>query len=476
MNQNNTPDQNNRNNQNIPPQNGQPYGGSYVQYYTDPAQPKKSGKGGRTFLKVLAGVAALAIVSVSSVEMYKLFGANDRSWSSTANSEITASLTDDDGGRKSADTDGDDDDTGNAGTASAASSGGSAAWISMAAPEGALTIPEIVDKALPSVVGISSTFEYTSSGGSYWGFGFYGFDNGSTDGDTRQITGTGTGIVMSEDGYIITNAHCIYDDSEYQCGKAVAVSVVMGDEDETEYEAQIVGYDRETDLAVLKINATGLTPAEFGDSDALSVGELVVAIGNPLGFELFGTTTCGIVSALNRNVTINEKEMTLIQTDAAINQGNSGGPLLNAYGQVIGINSAKMSSSYGSAGVEGLGFAIPISDAKDIIESLINNGYVTGRPQLGIAGVDVTESDAQRFSMPQGVYVYSVTAGSAAEEAGLHQGDVITAVEGQEIQTTDELNEIKNKYNAGDTITLTVYRSGETLELPLTLQEVQQED
>jgi serine protease Do len=237
-----------------------------------------------------------------------------------------------------------------------------------------------------------------------------------------------------------------------------------------------VGYDLETDLAVLKIDAKGLTPAEFGDSDALQVGELVVAIGNPLGFELFGTTTCGIVSALNREVTINEKDMTLIQTDAAINSGNSGGPLLNCYGQVIGINSAKMSSTYGSATVEGLGFAIPISDAQDIINDLINYGYVAGRPQLGITGVNVTESDSERYSMPQGVYVYSVTEDSAAYEAGIRQGDIITSIAGQEITTMDELNEVKNEYNAGDTITIGLYRSGETLEVRLTLQEVTQED
>jgi serine protease Do len=252
----------------------------------------------------------------------------------------------------------------------------------------------------------------------------------------------------------------------------------MGDEDETEYDAQIVGYDLETDLAVLKIDATGLTPAEFGNSDDLRVGELVIAIGNPLGFELQNTVTCGIVSALNREVTINEKDMTLIQTDAAINSGNSGGPLLNAYGQVVGINSAKMSSTYGSsnASIEGLGFAIPISDAKDIIEDLINNGHVTGRPQFGITGVTVTESDAQHYNMPQGVYVYSVTDGSAAYEAGIRQGDVIIAVEGEEIKDMDSLNEAKNKHNAGDTIKITIFRAGEEITVDLTLQEVQQED
>jgi serine protease Do len=168
--------------------------------------------------------------------------------------------------------------------------------------------------------------------------------------------------------------------------------------------------------------------------------------------------------------------MTLIQTDAAINSGNSGGPLLNGYGQVIGINSAKMSSTYGSASVEGLGFAIPITDAKEIIEDLISNGYVTGRPQFGITGVTVTESDAERLNMPQGVFVYSVTDGSAAYDAGIRQGDVITAVEGTEITDMDTLNEIKNQYNAGDTITITLFRAGETMDVQLTLQEVRQED
>ena len=189
---------------------------------------------------------------------------------------------------------------------------------------------------------------------------------------------------------------------------------------------------------------------------------------------MFGTTTCGIVSALNREVTINDKEMTLIQTDAAINSGNSGGPLLNGYGQVIGINSAKMGSTYGSASVEGLGFAIPISDAKEIINDLINYGYVAGRPQLGITGVDVTEAEAQRFNLPRGVYVYGVSESSAAAEAGVRQGDIITAIEGTTVSTMEELNEIKNGYNAGDTVKITIYRAGENIELNLTLQEVKQ--
>lgn len=441
-------------------------GSNYVNIYSDPENTPKKPGGGRTALKVMAALAALAIVSVSSIEMYKLFGKNDASpsdWSSAAG--VEADLDQSIGTEPESETEPE---------ATAAHVGSSASWISMAAPENALTIPQIVEKALPSVVGISSVFEFQgSSGGYYWGFNF-GYGGGS---QTQQFTATGTGIVMSEDGYIITNAHCIYDDeSDYQAGKAVSVSVVMGDENETEYNAQIVGYDLQTDLAVLKIDASGLTPAEFGNSDELSVGELVVAIGNPLGFELFGTTTCGIVSALNREVTINEKDMTLIQTDAAINSGNSGGPLLNGYGQVIGINSAKMGSTYGSASVEGLGFAIPISDAKEIIDNLIDFGYVTGRPQLGITAVDITESDSERFNLPQGVYVYAVGENTAAAVAGIRQGDIITAVEGQAVSSVNELNEIKNEYNAGETITLSIWRGGETLELPLVLKEIQQEE
>ena len=423
---------------------------NYVNFNSDPNQNKNNG-GGKKFLKFVAGVAALAIVSVSSIEMYKMFGKGNSDWTS---SESDASITRDVSSLT---------DSTVSSQASSSSSSSSAAvnstanWINMAAPENALSIPDIAEKAMPSVVGISAVFEYTASTQSYWGFGFYNYGGGNGSGQTQQITGTGTGIVMTEDGYIITNAHCVYDnESDYKCGKAVSVSVVMGDDAETEYEAQIVGYDLETDLAVLKIDATGLTPAEFGNSDDLRVGELVIA--------------------LNREVTINEKDMTLIQTDAAINSGNSGGPLLNGYGQVVGINSAKMSSTYGSASVEGLGFAIPISDAKEIIEDLINNGYVTGRPQFGITGVTVSEADASHYNMPQGVYVYGVTDGSAAYEAGIRQGDVITAVEGTEITDMDTLNEIKNQYNAGDTITITIFRAGESMDVSLTLQEVRQED
>ncbi|MBO5383020.1 MAG: trypsin-like peptidase domain-containing protein, partial [Ruminococcus sp.] len=214
-----------------------------------------------------------------------------------------------------------------------------------------------------------------------------------------------------------------------------------------------------------------LTPATFGNSDELRVGELVIAVGNPLGFDLFGSVTSGIVSALNRQIAIDGKDMNLIQTDAAINSGNSGGPLLNSCGQVIGINSAKMSSSYGSASVEGLGFAIPINEAKVIIDELINNGYVTGKPQIGIATVDVDEVTASYYNLPMGVFVSSVEPGSAAEIAGIQARDVIIDIEGEAVTTAAELNRIKNKYKAGDTIQLTVNRGGQDIKIQLVLGE-----
>ena len=415
-----------------------------------------------TIMKFSAALAAMAIVSGTSIEMYQLFGESLNTvteWNASA--EATAAEQ--------------DKEINAASTASVKAS--NVSWVELASPSDALTITEIVEKALPSAVGISSTFTYTSqnSGMNYFGYDFDGM-YGNSQSQSQEVTATGSGIVMSSNGYIITNAHVIYDtESEYNMGKATSVSVVMGEDHDEEYEAEIVGYDLQTDLAVLKIDADDLTPAEFGNSDDLQVGELVVAIGNPLGFELYGTTTCGIVSAKNREVQLEDRTMTLIQTDAAINSGNSGGMLLNAYGQVVGINSMKMGSSYGSASVEGLGFAIPISDAKEIITSLINNGYVTGRPQLGITGVTVTESDAERFSLPQGVYVYGVSEGSAAEQAVLQQGDIITAIDGVEITTMEELNEQKNQHKAGETVTLRISRSGETLDIQMTLQEVQQE-
>ncbi|MDE5861743.1 MAG: trypsin-like peptidase domain-containing protein, partial [Ruminococcus sp.] len=313
----------------------------------------------------------------------------------------------------------------------------------------ALTTEEVVQKVLPSVVGVESEFTVTSNNNGY----YYGFGMPTTS----VATGTGTGVVITEDGYIVTNAHVIYD-SEYGAGLSEKITVHMSDDNS--YEAEVVGYDTDCDLAVLKIDATGLTSAEFGDSDSLMLGESVIAIGNPLGFDLKNTVTSGIVSGLNRNITINDKAMNLIQTDTAINSGNSGGPLINKYGQVIGINSSKMSASYGEASIEGIGFAIPSNETSKIIDDLMSYGYVTGKPQLGISCQDVTENVSRMYNMPVGVYITEVSAGSASEKAGLQSGDIITAIDGVEVSTAEELNAQKNTHSAGDTITVTYVRYG----------------
>lgn len=326
-----------------------------------------------------------------------------------------------------------------------------------------LTTEEVVEKVLPSVVGIESQFTVTSNSNHGYFFG-YNMPSESTS------TGTGTGVVITENGYIVTNAHVIYD-SQYGAGLADNISVLINDDER--YDAEVIGYDTDCDLAVLKIKAEGLTPAEFGDSDSLKLGESVTAIGNPLGFELRNTVTRGIVSGLNRNITINEKSMNLIQTDTAINSGNSGGPLINKYGQVIGINSSKMSSSYyGEASIEGIGFAIPSNEVSAIVDDIMEYGYVTGKPQLGISCQDVTETVSKMYNMPIGVYVVEVTDGSAAENAGLKSGDIITEVDGVEVATYDELNAQKNMHSAGDTIEITYIRNGEEHKTTVELDEL----
>lgn len=324
-----------------------------------------------------------------------------------------------------------------------------------------LSTEEIVQKVIPSVVGIESQFTVTSMNNGY----YYGFNTPSAS----SATGTGTGVVITENGYIVTNAHVIYD-SEYGAGVADSITVYMNDDNS--YNAEVIGYDTDCDIAVLKINATGLTAAEFGDSDGLMLGESVVAIGNPLGFDLMNTVTSGIISGLNRNITINDKAMNLIQTDTAINSGNSGGPLINKKGQVIGINSSKMSSSYGSASIEGIGFAIPSNEVSKIIDDLIEYGYVTGKPQLGISCQDVTQNISQMYNMPIGIYITDISENSAAEKAGLQSGDIITAIDGLQVETAEELNAQKNTHSAGDSIEITYIRNGKENTVKITLDEV----
>lgn len=428
---------------------------SSVYIYENHSGPNK--KKNHTGLKAVAFVLCLAIAGAGSIQVYKYFNDNDievSEFSKSDNSDSSSKASVQQG--LPGTTEPEESETRNI-----------PSLIQIASRSDSKYLPDIVDSIMPSVVGVASTFEYTpdysSMGGWGWGFSM------PQESETQEMRGTGTGIIMSDDGYIVTNAHVIYDDSEYECGEAVEVSVVFSDE--TEHEAKIIAYDTETDIAVLKVNETGLTPAEFGDSEDLRVGELVIAVGNPLGFDLFGSVTSGIVSAKNRKIDINEKSMTLIQTDAAINSGNSGGPLLNSSGQVIGINSAKMSASYGSASVEGLGFAIPINEAKTIVDDLINYKYVKGRPQIGITTVDVTESVSRYYDIPLGVYVQSVQEGSSAEIAGIQKGDVIIDIEGTTVTSATELNKIKNEYKAGDTIHLTISRAGEDITVELVLQE-----
>lgn len=300
--------------------------------------------------------------------------------------------------------------------------------------EDALCLQDIYSSVIDSVVSISSM---TSSG-----------------------TSSGTGIIMSSDGYVITNHHVITG--------ALVISVLTNDNQE--FEAALVGSDEMSDLAVLKIDARGLKAAEFGDSSKLRVGDSVVAIGDPLGVQLRGTMTNGIISAINRDLTVGDRTMTLIQTNAALNNGNSGGPLINCYGQVIGINTVKMSSYYtATASVEGLGFAIPISVAKPIIDELIENGYVAGRPAIGISGDSLPSYYRTYYRLPEGVYVTSVNEGSDAKAKGIREGDIVTAINGERISSIDELNTVKNQYAAGDEVTLTVYRSGTYYEVTVTL-------
>ena len=278
---------------------------------------------------------------------------------------------------------------------------------------------------------------------------------------TAEGTGSGSGVIMSKDGYIITNNHVV--------DGAQSVSVQLSDG--TSLDAEIIGTDEQTDLAVIKVTPTSdLSAAEFGDSDELEPGEYAYAIGSPGGVQFANTITGGRISAINRDLTVNDRVMTLIQTDASINNGNSGGALINKYGQVVGITSAKLSgNAFGSATVEGMGFAIPINTAKDIVDELIQNGYVSGRPSIGITGQNVESADGK----VSGVQVYSIDSRAKAASEGLQVGDVITAVDGTPTPDMDKVNELKQDKKAGNKLTLSVYRisTGKTLNITITLTD-----
>ena len=303
-------------------------------------------------------------------------------------------------------------------------------------------------KALPSMVSI--TVEYDVN---YMGM-------------KKSAAGAGSGVVISDDGYILTNNHVISSSdssSFYQVSDAKSVKVkIYGDE--TEYTAEIIGTDSQTDLAVLKIDKTGLTAAEFGNSSSVQIGEFVLAIGNP--YNLDYSVTAGIISALDRKMTIENTTYKVIQADCAINSGNSGGALVNSKGQVIGITTLKLSGT----GIEGVSFAIPINDTISIYQTLIEKGKVS-RPFVGISGLDIDEATAIRNGLTKGIYVDSVVSGSAAEEAGIEPGDIIVAFDGKNISTMDELNEIKNTKNIGDKIEIRFYRKNKEKTVTITLGE-----
>ena len=271
--------------------------------------------------------------------------------------------------------------------------------------------------------------------------------------------GSGSGIVLSKDGYIVTNNHVIQEATE------VTVTLSTG----KTYTAKTVAKDAETDLAVIKIDATDLPEATLGDSDKLLVGDKAYAIGNPLGKNLYSSFTGGFVSGLNRSLDIDGESGNFIQTDTAINPGNSGGALVNAFGEVVGINTIK----YSGENVEGIGFAIPINDAKQVVDELIKKGYVSGRPLVGLVDPkSISKAEKEYYDLSDyGVYVTNVSSSGGAEKAGIKVGDIITYFDGTRIKTVEELNSLKDKHKAGDTIDVTVNRDGKEIPLKLTLTE-----
>ena len=320
------------------------------------------------------------------------------------------------------------------------------------------TAISVANKVLPSVVGIEVDFSVSAN---------YPTFSAATQSSTSKATGSG--VIISKDGYILTNNHIIDTSSStssqyYTVSDANKVLVYLYEEDNP-VEAEIIGSDSVTDLAILKIDRDDLTPAEIGDSDSVQVGEFAMAIGNPL--DMRNTVTSGIISGVNREIEDDNGTMyTLIQTDAAINAGNSGGALVNADGKLIGINTLKMSGT----GIEGMGIAIPINSTLDISEQLISTGKVK-RPYIGISGTDVSETLSEYYNIPVGVYVRSIQSDGPAKSSDLKPGDVIVKFNGEKIETMSQLNKKKNDCKIGDEVTLTVSRGGDEVDVKVTLTE-----
>ena len=278
--------------------------------------------------------------------------------------------------------------------------------------------------------------------------------------DSRSAS-SGTGVIMDAGGYIITNAHVVED--------AQRINVLLTDG--RELEARCVGADALSDLAVLRVSAIGLTPAEFGDSSSLRVGDEVVAIGDPLGVELRGTMTNGIISGINRDIKSGNRTLTLLQTTAALNTGNSGGPLVNCYGQVVGINTMKIGDYASASGVEGLGFAIPITSVQTVLEQLASRGYVAGRPSLGLDGQEISTFYQFYYRMPAGIMITALEEGSSAAIQGIRRGDILMSLDGRTVATLDTLEEIIYASTVGDELRASFYRDGREFTLTLIVGE-----
>ena len=351
--------------------------------------------------------------------------------------------------------------------------------IEAASNEDSLTIPEIAKKCGTSVVAIETetkvvynTYDnnYYNPFGGMFGYGYgYGYGNRGGRGGTQEYTETaaGSGIIISEDGYVLTNNHVISGADK------ITVYVNPGDgSEEQAYEATLVGSSESNDIAVLKIDATGLNAATFGDSDQIEVGELAVAIGNPMG-QVHGSVTAGIISAVEQELTIDDVTINAIQTDAAINPGNSGGALFDSYGNVIGIVYAKSSS----VSIEGIGYAIPVNNIKDLVAQMINDPDSVkdqtkgSQIMLGITIRDITEDMSKQYSMPVGVYITEVSSMSAAERAGLQMGVIITEFAGETVTSADDLNAIKAKQTSGDTVSVKIDRNGKEMTLDLVIPQ-----
>ncbi len=301
--------------------------------------------------------------------------------------------------------------------------------------ERGLSLQEIYSRNIDSVVSIACTASSSSS--------------------------TGTGVILSADGYIVTNCHVVEGYSN--------ISVRLTDD--RVFAATLVGADTVSDLAVLRVAAEELTPACFGSSDSLRVGDSVAAIGDPLGVEFRGSLTDGIVSAINRDVTVDGRTMTLIQTNAALNSGNSGGPLINCFGQVIGINTMKIGAFTRSSGVEGLGFAIPSATVKEVVEQLISQGYVSGRPTLGLTGDTLSTFYQHYYRLPAGLFLTDVDDACDAARKGVQEGDILLSVGENRITSMDDLNAAIYDRQVGDSVEVQIYRNGQQYRLSLTLEE-----